>query len=61
MRRTLLAVLPVVIAGCALPRYETRLVPIVASPSTSESQAVAICRPGATGYGECAGACSSPN
>ena len=45
MTRAVLMTMCLAVAGCALPRYETRLVPLVSNPAAPQAQAVAICRP----------------
>jgi hypothetical protein len=45
MTRAVLMTMCLAVAGCALPRYETRLVPLVSNPAAPQAQAVAICGP----------------
>lgn len=45
MTKVTLIAVSLVMAGCALPQYETRLAPLVSNPSAPQSQAVAICAP----------------
>ena len=43
--RSLLIAFTLTATGCALPQYQTQLVPIVDNPSVPKSQASAICGP----------------
>ncbi|HUO44580.1 MAG TPA: hypothetical protein VMT94_06670 [Burkholderiales bacterium] len=45
MKKSIIVVLSVIATACALPQYQTRLVPITSNPSVNEEQAAAICVP----------------